>query len=150
MARPLILALATTATLLCAGAAHAGNVQWSIGINLPAIGTVITNLPVPFPVPVFRAPPQVVYQAPAPVYYEEPAPVYYQAPEPVYYQAPPQVVYRPVPRGYAPAPVVYVRSVPAVYPRFRPEWSKHDRRWDRDERKWQRRPHHDEDGNRFD
>ena len=134
MVRPLLLALAVPLALLGSGAAHAGNVQWSIGINVPAITTVISNGPV------FRAPP-VVYQAPAPVYYEEPAPVYYEEA--------PQIVYRPVPRYYAPAPVVYVRPVPIAYPRVRPEWDRRDRGWDRDERKWHHR-HHDEYGNRFD
>jgi hypothetical protein len=81
------IAFATAACALATGAAHAGNVHWSVGISLPPVGTVISNAP--------------VYAAPAPVYYE-PAPVYYQ-PAPVYYQpapvyvAPPRVVYRPVP-----------------------------------------------------
>ena len=135
MSRPLILALAATATLLCAGAAQAGGVQWSIGINVPAVTTVISNAPV-----YYRAPPQVVYQQPAPVYYEEPAPVYYE---------PPQVVYRPVPRYYAPAPVVYVRPVPVFYPRHHEQWEQRDREWERDGRKWHHRQH-DEYGNRFD
>ena len=46
MKRPVILALAASATLLCAGAAHAGNVHWSVGVNLPPVATVISNGPV--------------------------------------------------------------------------------------------------------
>ena len=111
MRKPLILALATAATLLSAGTAQAGHVNWSIGINLPPIGTVISNGPV---------------YAPAPVYYE-PAPVYYE-PAPVYY-APPPVVYRPAPRViYAPPPVVYSRPVPVVYG----GWSQHSHQQYRD------------------
>lgn len=70
-----------------AGSAHAGNVQWSVSVNLPPVGTVVSNAP--------------VFHAPAPGYYV-PAPVYH-APAPV-------VVYRP-----APPPVVVYRPVPVVY-----------------------------------
>jgi hypothetical protein len=91
MKKQIAIALATLACAAATSAAHAGNVHWSIGINLPPIGTVVSNAP--------------VYGAPAPVYYQ-PAPVYYQ-PAPVYV-APPQVVYRPVPAAgyYRAAPVV--------------------------------------------
>ncbi len=58
---------------LAAGSAHAGNVQWSVSVNLP--------------VPVVGVP---VYHAPAPVYHA-PAPVV------VYRPVPPAVVYHPVP-----------------------------------------------------
>jgi hypothetical protein len=70
---------------LAAGSAHAGNVQWSVSVNLP--------------VPVYHVPPPV-YMEPAPVVVYRPAP------------PPPRVVYRPVP-VYAPAPVVYA-PVPVV------------------------------------
>jgi hypothetical protein len=98
MKKQIAIALATLACAAATSAAHAGNVHWSVGINLPPIGTVVSNAP--------------VYSAPAPVYYQ-PAPVYYQ-PSPVYYQpapvyvSPPQVVYRPVPATgyYRAAPVV--------------------------------------------
>lgn len=82
MKHPLILALAAGATLLFAGAAEAGNVQWSIGISLPPVATVISNGPYYAPVP-------------APIYY--PAPVRYVAP----------VVYESAPVLYESAPVVY-------------------------------------------
>jgi len=75
LAAPAVLALGTA---LGAQAAHAGGVQWSIGINLPAPGVVI------YPVA------QVVAYGPAPVYVQ-PQPVYMQ-PQPVY-QPPQQVVY---------------------------------------------------------
>jgi hypothetical protein len=90
MKKPLIAVLATAATLMAAGAAHAGsNVNWSVGIELPNVATVISNFPVP-PLPrvVVQHQPQVVY-APAPVVYQ-PAPR-------VVYQQQPVVVYRPVP-----------------------------------------------------
>ena len=86
--------LATGVLALSAGAAHAGGVNWSIGINLPPVATVISNGPAYYPAPVY---------APAPVYYEPPV-VYRPVPR---YYAPPPVVYRPVPRYYAPPAVVY-------------------------------------------
>ena len=85
--------LASTALGLSVGAAQAGNVHWSIGINLPPVATVISNGPyygygpAYAPAPVYAPP--VVYR-PAPVYYAEPAyypgPAYF--PEPVYYSPP--------------------------------------------------------------
>ena len=116
MNKSLILALAAAGTLLGAGAAHAGNAQWSVGINLPGIvlplpplpGLVITGGPV-YQQPVRSYRPEPVY-ALAPVY--APEPVYY-APEPVYYPGQPQWRhhYRP-----APVPVVTV-------PRYQPGWA---------------------------
>lgn len=112
MKRSLILTLAAGATLLCAGAAQAGNVQWSIGINLPPVGTVISNGPVYYPAPAqVYYPPAPVYYPPAPVYYPEPAPVYYPAPvtyaPPVVYESP-AVVYRAPYGSYREVrPIVY-------------------------------------------
>lgn len=100
MNKTLIAAFATAAALLAAGTARAGDVHWSIGINLPPIGTVISNVP------------QGPIYAPAPVIYSPPPVVY--SPPPVVY-APPPVVYRPVPRVVYPAPVVYGQPVPVVY-----------------------------------
>lgn len=74
-----------------AGAAQAGGVQWSIGVNLPPVTTVISGgpaYPAYYPAPVYAPPPRVVY-----------------APPPVVY-VPPPVVLRPVPRYVVPAPVV--------------------------------------------
>ena len=85
-----LLALGT----VCAGTAHAANVQWSIGINLPQVGTVISSEP-------------VYYQAPQPYY--APEPVYVQPAPVVVYRAAPRVVYRPepvyAPRYYGPGVV---------------------------------------------
>lgn len=134
-----ILAVLVSSAGLCAGTAHAGNVSWSVGINAPGIGTVISNVPA-YPVPVYVNSPGYSsgYE---PAY----APVQVYAPEPVY-----EPVYRPVYRpdyrpvyrpGYAvlPAPVAYprygagFRALPVVY------WRGHDRhhwepRRDRDDR----------------
>ena len=131
MNKSLILALAAAGTLLGAGPAHAGNVQWSVGINLPGIvlplpplpGLVVTGGPVYHqPVRSYRAEP--VY-APEPVYYDAPEPAYY-APEPAYYA--------PEPAYYAPEPAYYPRQpqwrrqyrpvpVPVVsVPRYQPGW----------------------------
>lgn len=93
-----LLAVAALSAVLFAGAAHAGNVSWSIGIQAPigpgaSIGTVFSNYP---------AMPVVV--APAPVIY---------APAPVVYTPPPRVVYAPAPVVYAPAPVYVPRRVVA-------------------------------------
>ena len=85
---------------VCVGTAHASNVQWSIGINLPPVGTVIASEP--------------VYQA-APTYYA-PAPVYVQPAPVVVYRPAPRVVYRPepvyAPRYYSPALVRAGWAVP--------------------------------------
>jgi hypothetical protein len=83
------IALAAASCVLASGAASARtNVYWSIGINAPPIGTVVSNVPVYAPAP--------LYVGPAPAYYE-PAPVF--APAPVYAPSP-RVVYRPVPVVY--------------------------------------------------
>lgn len=96
-------ALALAGAFFTAGA-QAGNVQWSVGVNLPPVTTVVSNGPV-YAAPVYAPP--VVYE-PAPVYVE-PAPVVVYRPRPVYRPYP--VVYRPYP-VYRPAPVVVV---PAPY-----------------------------------
>jgi len=121
------LAVAALGCALATGAAQAhGNVSWSIGINLPPVGTVISNVPV-------YAEPAPVY-VPAPIY--APAPVVYAAPAPVYV-APPLIVaprrayYRPAP-VYVQRPVV-VRPVPVVYAPRHGGWN--DGRWN-DERRY--------------
>ncbi len=111
MNKSVVLALIASAATLTAGAAHAANVSWSVGINLP-----VPRIVVPVPVaPVYVSPPQPVYYEPQPAYYE-PAPVVYQGP-PVYY-----------------------RPVPVVYPRYYPAWHHHHDhdggRWDG--RAWRR------------
>jgi hypothetical protein len=90
MKRSLVLAAAAAATLFTATAANAGsNVHWSVGINLPPVGTVVSNGPVYYPAPVYGAPVYGTYY-PEPVYYSAPAYSYY--PAPVWY----------TPRVYAP------------------------------------------------
>ena len=144
MIKSLVLALTTAAAALGATSAHAGGVSWSIGINTPVIGTVISNAP-RYCQPAYEP---VYAPAYAPVY----APVY--APTLVYSPAPvhaPVPVYRPAPRTvYYPAPEAY-RSVPVIYPRSYPGWrherwvDRHDRheRHERDERheRWEDRGH---------
>ncbi|MGQ3053739.1 MAG: hypothetical protein ACT6S0_18335 [Roseateles sp.] len=116
MLRSFLAALLTGAALLGAPAAQAGT-QWSIGINVPAAGVVVSN---------------------GSRYYIEPAPVYY-APPPVVYHAPRHHhVHRHV---YVPAPrVVYQTSY-----RGDRRWDRHDGhrhgdrghgRRDRDDHRW--------------
>lgn len=129
MNKSLIAAVATAASLLAAGAAHAGNVYWSIGISAPPVGTVISNGPVYAPV-----------YAPAPVVY---------APPPVVY-APPPVVYQPAPRVVYPAPVVVGRPVPIGY---HPGWGDRDRdgipnRYDRHDNRYGHHQHYYRDRDR--
>jgi hypothetical protein len=76
-------------SLLAAPAAEAhGSVQWSIGIQLPPVGAVVTSRPyIPPPPAVIYAPPPAVVYAPAyPVYLPPPrvvvAPAYGWAPPP--------------------------------------------------------------------
>ena len=88
-----LIAAAALTTAMFAGAAHAGDVSWSIGIQAPVgpgatIGTVISNRHF---APVVVTPP-VVY-TPAPVVY---------APAPVVHAPPPRVVYAPPPPVYVP------------------------------------------------
>lgn len=113
MKKMIVPALAAVA-LLGTGAAHAGNVQWSIGINLPPVATVIGTGPVYLPAP----------------------PVIY-APPPVVVTPPPRVIYAPAPVVVHPAPRVVYQPVPVVY---HPHW-KGERKWrhrdDRDDR-WER------------
>ena len=117
MNRKLVLAAAAAATLLGATtAAHASNVHWSVGIDLPPVTTVVGNGPGYYPAPVYGAP---VYGAPA--YYPEP--VYYSAPSYSYYPAP--VYYAP--RVYAPRPRVWVG--PAVRPYYGAPWRAPVRRY---------------------
>jgi hypothetical protein len=89
-ARTVAIAALAIAGALGATAARAGDVHWSIGVNLPVYPNVAIG--------VSSGPP--VYYRPAPVYYG--APVYVAPPVyagPPVYVAPPRVVYvpRPVP-----------------------------------------------------
>ena len=100
---------ATAAVLaLAAPAAHAGGVNWSIGINAPLVGAVVSNgAPVAYgygyaPVPVYVAPPVVLpaYPVAGVGYYGG----YYGR----YYGGYPGRYYAPVPRGYYAPGAVYV------------------------------------------
>lgn len=87
--KKILMVACTLAATLVAGVAQASDkVYWSIGINAPHVGTVISN-----------APQRHHHVAPPVVYY----------PAPVVYHHPPAVVYQPVP-VYRPAPVVVYRG----------------------------------------
>ena len=121
-----ILATLTAGTALFgATAAHAGT-HWSVGINLPVPGLVVSNGG----------------------YYAEPAPVYY-APVPRYVAHEP---YYEAPRVYTPPQVVY--SPPEVVYRdsYRGWTGDRDSRWERrrefERTRWEheRREHRRDDG----
>jgi len=101
MNKVIVAALVATAGL-CAGTAHAGNVSWSIGINTPVIGTVLSNAPV-YPVPVYVQPPMV---APMPIFRPDHRPDY----RPDYAAIPARLVYPRHGVAYRPVPVVYARE----------------------------------------
>lgn len=82
MLRPILAAMVASAALLGATAAQAGT-HWSIGINLPPAGIVVSDGGRYYePAPAYYAPPPVVY-APAPRYVQRD----------VYYAPPPRVIY---------------------------------------------------------
>jgi hypothetical protein len=83
MLRRTLATVIASAALLGATAAHAGT-HWSIGINVPLAGVVVSDGRYVEPAPVYYAPPPVVY-APAPRYVERE--VYYAPPPP------PRVIY---------------------------------------------------------
>lgn len=110
MRRPFAFIVAALGCAFATGAARAGDVYWSVGINVPAVSTVVSNAP--------------VYAAPAPLYV--PAPVYV---------VPPPVVVQPAPVYVAP-PVVYRPERTVVYVtqpyrhHGRRHWHRHDRHRD--------------------
>ena len=120
------LAVATLATMGIAGAAHADNLTWSLGLSSPGGGVGVSNAQPGYggPLPVVVQP-QRVYVQPQPVYVQ-PQPVYVQ-PRPVYVQ--PQVVYQQHPQ------VVYVQPAPQV---VYPGWRHHERR----DHRWEHRGRH--------
>lgn len=93
-------AVVAAGALFAAASANAGNVAWSVGVNVPGVAVGVAS-----PQPYF---------APAPVYY--PAPVYV-APPPMYYRAAP-VYYAPPPVYYRPAPGYYHRHYRGPYYRY--------------------------------
>lgn len=107
MTKSIMLALAAAGTLLCSANANAGgHVSWSVGINAPAVGAVVSSGPV-YGYPAYGYPVYESYPTYAPVYVQ-PAPVYY-GPAPAYY-GPPAYYYRHRHHGYRPVVV-------APYPR---------------------------------
>ncbi|HEY9238053.1 MAG TPA: hypothetical protein VIP10_04355, partial [Burkholderiaceae bacterium] len=93
MIKSALFALVAGTAALGATSAHAGGVSWSIGINAPVLGAVISNAP-------------DYYDGPGYGYGYGSAPVYAPAP---YYRPAPRVIYEPRPIYYRPAPVVYPR-----------------------------------------
>jgi len=98
MKRTLLIAAAAAATMFAVTAAEA-RVNWSVGINLPPVGTVVSS-------PGYYGPSYVPaytpsYGYPAPVYYEAPVYSYPSYGYPAYRYAPPAVYVRPR-IGYAP------------------------------------------------
>ena len=117
MNKVIVAAVLATAGL-CTGVAHAGNVSWSIGINTPVIGTVLSNGPV-YAAPVYATP----------VYVHSYGPGYAVGPGPAYY-----------PRGsYRPVPVLYSSGGHGY------GWQRH---WHRDERRFEPRSGHEDRGDR--
>lgn len=90
MLRRLALALAGSAALLAAPAAHADRVFWSVSVGVPGVVTSFSNA-----YPVVQVPPVVYAPPPAlpPVYFAPPPPPP-PPPRPVYYGYAP--VYAPV------------------------------------------------------
>lgn len=144
-----IVGVLVAAAALATGTARAGGVSWSIDINTPVIGTVISNapayrVPVYAPAPVYAAVP--VYQAAYPLEYQ---PAYQPAYQPDYrveyrpvYRSEYRPEYRPVYRsGVRPVPVVYVRDGGRHWDRDDHRHDRHGGHWrDHDERReWARR-----------
>ena len=106
------LAIAATATtLLGAGAAQAGSVNWSIGVDLPHVATVVSDGPGYYGGPTYVAPHRV-YGPVVPAYYEPE----YAYPAPVTYG----------PRFHRPQRQIWLPPLP--HHRFHaPHWRGHDR-----------------------
>ncbi len=115
MIKSLVLAAVTAAGALGATSADAG-VSWSVNVNTPVVGTVISGGPDYYGRGYHHGYDRVY--APAPVYV--PAPVYRVRPPVAYY--PPAVVYRP-------SPVVYPRYYSGHDPVYHAGWRhRHGRR----------------------
>ena len=142
-ARRWMRAAAAVATLAAAGAAHAGDVRWSIGLNLPLPplpGVVVRSAPAYSP-PVVYAPPRAYADVYGPSYRPDYGPEYGPAYGPDY--GPEVVTYDSHPRHaryryIAPAPV-YVQPRVIVRPSHG-HWDRghgrhdHGRHWDRGDR----------------
>lgn len=120
MIKSLVLAAVAAAGVLGATNAKAG-VSWSININTPVVGTIVSDGPGYYDHG-YRQGHEADYgrvYAPVPVYAPRYAPVY--APHPVYRVRPPVAYYPPA--------VVY-RPVPIVHPRYHPSWRHGHDRWE--------------------
>lgn len=80
-------AVLAVATMGMAGAAHADNLTWSVGLSSPGVAVGVSNAQ-----PVYVQP-QAVYVQPRPVYVQPAPQVVYQQPRVVYVQPAPQVIY---------------------------------------------------------
>ena len=143
MLKPLVLALATAAAAFGANAAHAGGVSWSVAIDTPVVGTVISNAPPAYsPGYIVQdlgyAPGYQIERGYAPGYQVERGDQVDRGYAPGY---PVDRAYRPgyhavpaygQPHRAVPAPVVYVRPAPvyveAPLPIYHPYWVDHHRR----------------------
>ena len=85
--KTLAIAALGLAGVAATGAAHAGNVAWSVGINLPPLVISGGNVGAYYPAPVYYPPP-VVYAPPPVVYYREAPRAYYRSYGPRYYYGP--------------------------------------------------------------
>ena len=132
MIKSLVLAAVTVAGALGATSANAG-VSWSVNINTPIVGTVVSNVPGYYG----RGYRQDYEREYGPVY--APTPVY--APAPIYYLRPPVVYYPPA--------VVY-RQAPIVYPSYYPGWRHGHDRWEGRGRGRHDDRHDDHDDDRYD
>ncbi|MGZ5180737.1 MAG: hypothetical protein ACXWC6_08885 [Ramlibacter sp.] len=112
LATALVLA---AAALGSAGAAHAGDVSWSVGVNAaPGVAVNVGNV-------------RPVYVQPAPVYVQ-PAPVYVQPVPQTVYTVPP-VVYTQPQVVYPAGAVAYYGSPVVVAPAYRyGHWDHHHHR----------------------
>ena len=151
MVKSIAAAVVVIAAGLGASAAQAGNVSWSIGIDVPVIGAVVSNLPgyAPIYAPVYA--PVPVYVPDSDFYVREPD--YIQGP-PVYRGETPRVYYSHYPQygQYRQYEQYVPYSHHAPYPRTRTYDGPHRVVYGRDHderggsRQWQRPDQHLEHG----
>ena len=130
MIKSVFFAAVTAIASLAATQVHAGGVAWSVEVNTPVVGSVVSG---------YSGGYGRVIQAPAPAYVVPayPQPVYVQpgfAPAPPVVVVPPRVVRVPPPAAYYPAPVVYDR-----YDRYDRYDHRHWHHRDNDDGRWHRR-----------
>jgi len=134
------LAIAATATtLLAAGAAQAGSVNWSIGLDLPHVATVVSGGPGYHGGPTYVAPHRV-YGPVVPAYYEPgyalPAPVAYG---PRFHHPHPRIWLPPLPHHRVHAP--HWRGQDRQHHRFRGDDRQHHQFRGHDRQRHQFRGH---------